>query len=225
MLRRYPIACLLIALSLIFIASPFTERLAWGRLIDAVLVTVMLLIAVMAVAETRRSIIIGVTLAILPMLGKFLHHFRPGLIPEPLFLFAYLLFIAFILFRLLRFVIRAKDVNSEVLCAGSSIYLVLALIWAIGYNLVERWAPGSFIYTAGAASAHSMQGSVSLYFSLAVMSTGPFGDIVPVSGEARMLAVAEEVVGMFYVAVLIARLVALYSTKSPLHTEGSSRLA
>src|SRR6185295_6397364 len=186
MIRRYPIACFLVALSLIFIASPFTERLAWGRLIDAALVAVMLVLAVMAVAETSRSIFIGVTLAILPMLGKLLHHFRPGLMPEPVFLFAYLFFIAFILFRLLRFVIRAKVVNSEVLCAGSSIYLVLALMWAIGYNLLERWAPGSFIYTAAAASANSMRGSVSLYFSLAVMSTGPFGDIVPVLGEARM---------------------------------------
>ena len=51
----------------------------------------------------------------------------------------------------------------------------------------------------------------SIYFSFATLSTIGYGDISPVAGVARMLAVAEAVVGMFYVTMLIARLVSLYS--------------
>jgi hypothetical protein len=42
-----------------------------------------------------------------------------------------------------------------------------------------------------------------------------FGDIVPVSHTARMLAAVEATTGTLFMAVLIARLVALYSTQSP----------
>ena len=41
-------------------------------------------------------------------------------------------------------------------------------------------------------------------------------DIIPVSEVARMLAIVEAMFGMFYMALLIARLVSLYSSKSPL---------
>jgi hypothetical protein len=50
-----------------------------------------------------------------------------------------------------------------------------------------------------------------LYFSFTTLSTVGYGDIVPVSGIARILAMSEAVFGMFYVTLLIARLVALYS--------------
>jgi hypothetical protein len=43
-----------------------------------------------------------------------------------------------------------------------------------------------------------------------------YEDIVPVSEVARMLAIVEAMFGMFYMTLLIARLVSLYSSKSPL---------
>jgi Ion channel len=57
-----------------------------------------------------------------------------------------------------------------------------------------------------------MQGFQALYFSFITLSTIGYGDIVPVSKLARMLAIVEAVTGMFYVTLLIARLVSLYSS-------------
>jgi hypothetical protein len=45
------------------------------------------------------------------------------------------------------------------------------------------------------------------------LSTVGFGDIVPVSSMARMLAMSEAVFGMFYVTLMIARLVSLYTVR------------
>jgi len=59
-----------------------------------------------------------------------------------------------------------------------------------------------------------MRGVNSFYFSFATLCTIGYGDIVPVSGVARMLAILEAVVGMFYMTMLIARLVALYSSEA-----------
>jgi ion channel len=57
-----------------------------------------------------------------------------------------------------------------------------------------------------------MNGFNAFYFSFVTLSTAGYGDIVPVSRMARMLAVMESVTGLFYVAILIARLVTMYSS-------------
>jgi hypothetical protein len=61
-----------------------------------------------------------------------------------------------------------------------------------------------------------MSGFTGLYFSFITLSTVGYGDIIPVSDVARMLAIVEAMFGTFYVTLLIARLVSLYSSKSPL---------
>ena len=57
-----------------------------------------------------------------------------------------------------------------------------------------------------------MNGFNGFYFSFITLSTVGYGDITPVSRIARWLAAMEAMTGLVYVAVLIARLVALYST-------------
>jgi hypothetical protein len=53
-----------------------------------------------------------------------------------------------------------------------------------------------------------------LYFSIITLTTTGYGDITPVASVARMLAMMEAITGTFYVAVLISRLVALYSVST-----------
>lgn len=135
--------------------------------------------------------------------------------PPEVFLSAGILFVAFIMLHLFRFILHAPRVNSEILCAGVAIYLMLGLLWALAYTLVYRMIPDSFAFTVGPAASHSMAGFNSLYFSFVTISTVGYGDIIPVSGVARLLAIAEATSGMFYVTLLIARLVALYSSDRP----------
>jgi voltage-gated potassium channel Kch len=50
-----------------------------------------------------------------------------------------------------------------------------------------------------------------LYFSFVTLATLGYGDIVPASDLTRRLAVVEAVIGQLYLAVLVARLVGLYT--------------
>ena len=125
----------------------------------------------------------------------------------------------------LRFIVRAPRVDFEVLCAGIATYLMLGLFWSFAYILVDRLIPNSFVFTVGPDSSHSMNDFNALYFSFTTLSTVGYGDIVPVSGIARMLAMVEAVFGMFYVTLLIARLVALYSYNSSLMAGNSEKTA
>jgi hypothetical protein len=52
-----------------------------------------------------------------------------------------------------------------------------------------------------------------LYFSLITLSTIGYGDIVPLSGEARVLAALEGVTGVLYIAITVALLVSRFRTE------------
>ena len=120
-------------------------------------------------------------------------------------------FIGFVFAQLLRFILRAPRVNSEAPCAGLSGYLLLGLLWASAYLLVARLTPGAFKLLSGLAGAEPMGRFDTLYLSFASLTCLGCNDIVPVSRPARMLVVMEATVGALYLAVMIARLVALYS--------------
>ena len=151
-------------------------------------------------------------LAIPAIAGRWINHFRPDLIPPAVFLVAGLTLIAFVVGNLLRFVLRAPSVNTEVLCASISAYLMLGLMWTMAYWLVDQLTPGGAFSFNTKAGPRSINGFNGFYFSFITLSTVGFGDITPVSRMARWLAAMEAMTGLLYVAVLIARLVSMYST-------------
>jgi hypothetical protein len=55
-----------------------------------------------------------------------------------------------------------------------------------------------------------------LYFSFVTLLTIGYGDIIPVNDIAQTAVVFEGMIGQFYVAILVARLVSLYSLSDQL---------
>ena len=210
--RRVTTVELLIALALLFFFFPFVEEVKNGDVIISILLSLVLLSAVLAVADSKRVFFIALILAIPAIAGRWINHFQPDLVPPPLFLMAGLMLIAFVVANLLRFVLRAPSVNAEVLCASISAYLMLGLLWTLAYWLVDQLTPGAFAFNT-ATGTHSIRGFNAFYFSFVTLSTVGYGDITPVSKVARMLAAMEAMTGLLYVAVLIARLVSLYSSQ------------
>src|SRR5262249_31798115 len=100
-----------------------------------------------------------------------------------------LLFIGFVVVQLLRFIVYAHRVDSEVLCAAVAAYLLSGLAWALAYALLERVNPNSFVFSIGPRSSQSMNGFTGLYFSFITLTTVGYGYIILSSGVARMLAI------------------------------------
>jgi hypothetical protein len=208
--HRFSTVELLIALVLLFVFFPFVEEVKGGDIIVSILLSLVLLSAVLAVADRKGVFFIALVLAIPAIGGRWINHFRPDLAPPPVFLVAGLALIAFVVANLLRFVLRAPSVNTEVLCASISAYLMLGLLWTVAYWLVAQVTPNAFSFNTG--PKETMSGFNAFYFSFITLSTVGYGDITPVSRIARWLAATEAMTGLLYVTVLIARLVSLYST-------------
>jgi hypothetical protein len=210
--RRFTTVQLLVALGLLFFAFPFVEEVKGGSVIVSILFSLVLLSAVLAIAERKRVLIIAIVLAIPAIGGRWINHLRPDLVPPSLFLTAGLILVGFVVANLLRFVLRAPSVNVEVLCASIAAYLMLGLMWTMAYWLVDQLTPGGAFSFNTNTGKQSMNGFNAFYFSFITLSTVGYGDITPVSRIARWLAALEAMTGLLYVAVLIARLVALYSS-------------
>jgi hypothetical protein len=204
----------LIALVVWLVCFPFLDQVPYGDQIEASLLTLMLLSAVLAVGARRRTLLVAAVLVTPPIAGVWLNHIWRGLIPREFLGAGAVVFVGFVIFHLLSFTLRAPWVNVEVLCASVAAYLMIALLWAFAYALVARLVPGSFAFS-GPASDRPMERFEPLYFSFCTLTTVGYGDISPASRPARLLAVLEATIGILYPAVLIARLVALYSRSPP----------
>ena len=215
--RRFSTVGLLISLVVLFICAPFVEEIKGGDLIVTGLFSLVLVAGVLAVADRKRILVVAIVLVIPAIAGRWINHFRPDVVSAALFLTAALILIAFVVANLLRFVLRAPSVNVEVLCASIAAYLLLGLMWAMAYWLVDQLTPGGAFSFNTNAGPQSMKGFTGFYFSFITLSTVGYGDITPVSRTARWLAAMEAMTGLLYVAVLIARLVALYSTPKSKH--------
>jgi len=208
--RRFSTVGLLISLVVLFICAPFVEELKVGDLVVTGLFSLVLLAGVLAVADRKRILLVAIVLVIPAIAGRWINHFQPGRLSAAFFLTASLILIAFVVANLLRFVLRAPSVNVEVLCASIAAYLMLGLMWAMAYWLVDQITPGE-AFSFNTKGPQSMKGFTGFYFSFITLTTVGYGDITPVSRAARWLAAMEAVTGSLYVAVLIARLVSLYS--------------
>jgi hypothetical protein len=212
-MHRFSVAHFLCALAVLLVAEPFIEEIPHGKSIEVVLIAVVLLFAVRAIGGSRRTLIWAVVLVIPAIGARVANHFWPNQVPVEGPCWPGVVFVLYVAANLLRYVLRASRVNSEVLCAGIAAYLMLGLLWAFAYILVEHHVPGSFAITVSADAGQSVTGFNALYFSFVTLSTVGYGDIIPVAPVAKLLAVMEATVGILTTTVLIARLVALYSSE------------
>ncbi len=219
---RYSAAELLAALVVLFMVTPFVELFPHGDLVEAGLLTLVMVSAVLAVGGRRQTLGITILLVIPALTARWANHVRPDLVGPFPGLVAVMVFFAFVVAFLLRFILRAPRVDANVICAGISGYLMLGMLWVPAYVMVGLLSPAAFAISAG-GNGGGLSNFDGFYFSFATLCTVGYGDITPVSKAARMLAVMEAITGLFYMAVLISRLVSVYAANPPADGERRSR--
>jgi hypothetical protein len=121
---RYSPVGLLGALILLLLVTPFVHDLPQGDLIEAGLLTLVLVSAVLSAGARARTMTVAVLLAVPALAGKWVNHFRPDLMPKEVFLWSGMIFMLFVVGNLFGYILRMPRVDAGVFCAGISAYLM-----------------------------------------------------------------------------------------------------
>jgi hypothetical protein len=84
-------------------------------------------------------------------------------------------------------------------------YLLFGFGWAHAYVIAAHFNPSAFSSSVGTLSSPSDW----MYYSFVTLTTLGYGDIVPTGPVSRSLAIGEALSGQLYLAVMVARLVAM----------------
>jgi voltage-gated potassium channel Kch len=103
-------------------------------------------------------------------------------------------------------VYRSGPVTYHRILGAVAVYLLLGLIWANAYGLLQQLRPDAF---AGMLN-EAFISQTWIYYSFVTLTTVGYGDITPVHPVARSLAIGEALTGQLYLAITLARLVSLH---------------
>jgi Ion channel len=195
---------LLLLLSLLFaiLLTPVLDRDGWRRMVLVAVTFIPVVISVVRLSQIKiwvwPSVLLALGNVIFVVAGntfrsRALTGMRWG------FLAAFFALTAAGLFSYLR---NSRSVAQAQLYTAVSIYLLIGLLWTTLYLAMDAFYPGS-IPIGGLPADRQAE---LLYFSLITLSTIGYGDIVPLSGEARILAALEGVTGVLYIAITVALL-------------------
>jgi len=200
--QRYTI--LFYTLLLTMVVAPICAALEFSGNVIELLLAANLLAAVMPVSAGKgRNVLL--TLMILVWLARavtaWLEH--PALSAMTLGIWTVIGLLAAA--GALRFAMGAASVDAEHLYAALSAYLLAGIFFGLFYWVLEQSWPGTFAFPGEFSRVSAF------YFSFVTLATLGYGDIVPRTDVARGLAIVEGVGGQLFLAVMVARLVSLYS--------------
>lgn len=180
----------------------------WGRILMLLLGAAIVVAVARAVGRSRRQLIV-VTLFAASLLGLQVIYLATGsAMVFRVGAATLILFLAFAIAQIFTYLMRQGPITADKLHAALTIYLLAAFFWASVYTLFNQLDPGSFI--ANNTRVAPIDFYDMLYFSFTTLTSTGYGDLTPATRRAESLTVLEQVAGVFYVAVLIARLSGVY---------------
>jgi len=206
-LRRTPCATLLAVQLLGVLLYPFVEDTVAGRSLLAVFGLVVLGLVIVAVRATPVLTWVAVTLALpaVVLLLIVVATDNSTLVPWASCFEAALYFYAAV--SMLIYMLADDDVTIDEYFALGAAFTLFAWGFAHVFVVVQALEPGSFIANTNAADPRSW--TELLFLSFSTLSATGLSDVIPVLGHARSVNMVEQVVGVFYLAMVVTRLVAL----------------
>ncbi len=206
------VSLLLLPLLLFSLAAKPGAALVAGGAITAVLLG-----GIHAVSGSKRHLLVGVVL-MLPALFVRWFGLATGIGSDALLMVPSLYDIIpllFFVYVLCDYVFRSDQVRADHMRGAACIYLLLGMVWASVYLVLERWRPGSFRFPLADGEHYMGVYRELIYFSYVTLTTLGYGDSVPIAPLARAFALLESISGVLFVGILVARLAGVLGMSRP----------
>jgi hypothetical protein len=212
---RHPSAILLLVQLLGMLLYPFIEEAPAGHAMLNVFGIVVLALTIRMVrrtpGETWISVALAVPIVILLGLQNFLE-LRSELLAWSSALEA--LFYFYAAGSLISYMMGDRHATTDELFAAGATFTLLAWGFTHLYLMVQELHPGTFAAAINAAAPRTW--SELNYLSFALLSSTGIGDVIPLTVHARALCSVEMLVGVMYLAAVVARLIG-FTTQGKVH--------
>jgi hypothetical protein len=205
--QENPSGVLLTGQFLVVLAWPFLDTSTLGRAVLGVVQMALVITAVFAVRRTPTFQWVAILLAGPAMVFAVLEAVQPttGWIVLTSAVF-HVPFYFFVSYAMISYIFSDDHVTRDELFATGAAFTVVAWAFAYVYAAAQVLWPGSFISADGAGYQPWFD---LLFLSFTTLTSVGLSDIVPVMDHARSLVMVEQVAGVLYIALVVARLVAL----------------
>ena len=220
-LRSHKHAILLTALLCVALVESFSHRRVLGPVLSDLAITMMMLLVFLIVFHRRVNRLVACVALATAIVADWAHYLLPSY-PEAQFRLIYhsaaLLLVGFATLVVLRNIFEQRIVRVDDVLGAVCGYLLAAGAWANLFMLIEIFSPGSFSVGPGfGAGLDSWHGRIAVlsYVSLGSLTSVGSGAVVPVQPPATILTPLEALFGQFYIAVVVAQLVAARLSQPP----------
>lgn len=211
-LRAHPSGVLLAVQLLGIVLYPFLDRStqggSFGRLVLALFGLAVLVIAVGVSVRTPimtwLAVLVALPTAVLTVVDWIVGATQPVHLISDIF---HALFYLYTCIGLIIYMFSDEDVKLDELLAVGATFTVAVWLFAYLYSIVQTLVPGSFTAAVNADEARTWVEL--LYLSTTTMTSTGLSDIVPVSAYARSVVMLQQIAGMLYLAMVVARIVGL----------------
>jgi voltage-gated potassium channel Kch len=193
---------LFIFLPIAILALPWLEKSAFGRLAVGTILSLLMILGLYFVSGQRRVLVLGGAFLSLAELLRFA---GPGWVAVSITI--EVLLISFVVLQISRWCLKQPSPTTSVVFSAVSLYWLIGIAFSGIYQLVDQ-ASSATIAPVDQRSVGDM-----IYFSFMTLTTTGYGDFTPIGASARVLTSLEAFLGIFYPAIVIARLVSLYGSR------------
>jgi hypothetical protein len=198
----------LIFLISLFTITPFIENSVLASLFATINYTLLLLSGLYAFSDVRNFLKFTTIFFLIAIVVEWIEFFHPGgqIINTigPLITASVLILL---LIQTLRSIFIAREITQNVIFGALCGYILVGYIGTFLNMAVSITYPGSYNI---AGELNTME---ALYYSFVTMTTLGYGEILPLSDQARAITIILSILGPMYVAILIAMLVGKYASK------------
>ena len=114
-------------------------------------------------------------------------------------------FYVYVSYAMLRYLFHDDKVTTDEYYATGAAFTVVAWAFAYAYSVVQVVWPDSFSSPSGSDQSWFEL----LYLSFSVLTSVGLSDIVAVGAQARSIVMVEMMTGVFYIAMVVSRMVGL----------------
>jgi len=182
-----------------------------NKLLTYSILALMIITGPLATSKKRHHMLINIALAVLMVVLGYASQYidtqfwhMAASLTASAFFFSLIYLISYAL------LFEQTRVTGETLWAAINVYVLIGMLFAFLYAFLTILEPGAFSGSLVEDGTKDITQTF-LYYSFVTMTTLGYGDISPKIQVAMTLAYLQALIGQLYVAILIARLVSLYS--------------